>query len=85
MSVNSRCEKSEKMKEILLNEVQKFTYLEIMVSKDSGSDIDMKSKNGEGEGSFHLSVSRSKLIGRKTKHRIFNTDVKQILFYGSET
>ena len=54
------------------------------MSKDCGSARDIFSKNREGKGSLYLS-SKLKLISRKTKLSNFNSNVKSILLYGSET
>lgn len=71
----------------LINEVQKFTYLGSMMSKDAGSDRSIAARIGKARAAFISlsSVWRSKLIDRKNKLHIFNTNVKSVLLYGSET
>jgi len=68
--------------------VEDFTYLRSIISKDGGSDQgDIRVRIGKARTAFAIStpVWRSKVISRKTKLRIFNTNIKSVLLYGSET
>jgi len=67
--------------------VEDFTYLRSIISKDGGSDQgDIRVRIGKARTAFAIStpVWRSKVISRKTKLRIFNTNIKSVLLYGSE-
>ena len=79
--VNNRCKGSVNLNGIPLNEVEKLTYLRSMVSKNSGSDRDIVARIGKAKAAFICirPVWRSKLIGRRTKLCIFNTNVKSVL------
>ena len=70
-----------------IDEVEDFTYFGSNISKDGGSDRDIVARIGKAGTAFAIlgPVWRSKVISRKTKLRIFNTNVKPALLYGSET
>ena len=66
-------------------EVSSFPYLESMVSTQGGTDV--RARIGKA-GTAILSLKKvwsSREIGKSTKMRIFNTNVKSVLLYGSET
>ena len=85
--MNNKCEGSVNLNRIPLKEVEEFTYLGSMVSKDGGADRDITASIGKANVAFICPspVWRSKLTGKKTKLRILNTNVKSVLLYGSET
>ena len=70
-----------------IEEVEDFVYLGSNISKDGGSDRDIQVRIGKARTAFTIlrPVWKSKTISRKTKLRIFNTNVKSVLLYGSET
>ena len=70
-----------------LEEVESFTYLGSVIAKDGGADKDIKARIGKARSAFLTlkAVWRSKVILQSTKIRIFNSNVKTVLFYGCET
>jgi len=70
-----------------IDEVEDFACIGSNISKDSGSDRDIQLKISKARSAFiTLSpVWKSKTISRQTKLRIFNTNVKSVILYGSET
>ena len=70
-----------------IDEVENFTYLGSNIGKDGGSVRDIQVRTGKARTAFAIltPVWRSKVISRKTKLRIFNTNVRSVLLYGSET
>ena len=70
-----------------IHEVENFVYLGSKISRDDGSDWDIQAKIGKTRTAFTIlaPVWISKVISRKTKLRLFNTNVKSVLIYGSET
>ena len=58
-----------------------------IVSTDSGSEKDVKSRLGKARVAFHMldKLWKSKVISRHTKLKISNSNVKSVLLYGSET
>ena len=77
---------------ILVNEeplefVEDFTYLGSLISKDSGASKDIKARLGKSQGAFPQlrPIWRSKQYSLKTKMLLFNSNVKCVLLYGSES
>ena len=70
-----------------LKEVEKFTYLGSIVTTHGGSDEDIQARINKARNTFVSlkPVWNSSVISRKNKIRIFNTNVKSVLLYGSET
>ena len=70
-----------------LNEVEKFVYLGSVVSKDGGTDEDVKSRINKARHAFNTlrPIWNSSALSLHNKIRIFNTNVKCVLLYGSET
>ena len=70
-----------------IEKVEDFAYIGSNISKDGGSDQDIRVRIGKARTAFTILIPvwRSKVISRKTKLRIFNTNIKSVLLYGSET
>ncbi|MGL5901241.1 MAG: reverse transcriptase domain-containing protein [Cetobacterium sp.] len=70
-----------------LEEVETFTYLGSVIDKQGGTDADVKARIGKARAAFIQlrNIWTSKELSAKTKVRIFNTNVKAVLFYGAET
>ena len=70
-----------------IDEVEDFVYLKSKISWDGGSDRDIQVRVGKARTAFTIltPVWKSKVISRKTKLRIFNTNVKSVLLYGCKT
>lgn len=70
-----------------IKEVEKFTYLGSIVSKDGGADEDIKSRISKARHASRTlkNIWQSSNLSSKNKIRIFNTNVKSVLLYGSET
>ena len=71
----------------LLEYVESSKYLGSVIEKDRGADKDMKTRIGKARSEF-LTLKplwQSKIMSQSTKPRIFNSNVKTILFYGWET
>ena len=58
-----------------VEEVDKFTYLGSIVSKKGGTDEGIKARIGKAR----------QALTTKTKLRVFGSNVKAVLLYGSET
>ena len=52
-----------------------------------GTEADVKTRIGKASAVFHIlrNVWKSRVIGKTTKIRLFNTNVKSVLLYGAET
>ena len=70
-----------------LNEVEKFVYLGSVVNKDGGTDEDIKSWINRARHAFTTlcPIWNSSVLSLHNKITIFNTSVKSVLLYGSET
>ena len=87
MRVNTRKADKLELDVEAIDEVENFTYLVSNISKDDGSGQDIQVGIWKTRTAFTILIPvwRSKVISRKTKPRIFNTKVKSVLLYGSET
>ena len=70
-----------------IKEVSEFTYLGSVLSKTGGTEEDVKLKLGRVRVAFRMmdKVWTSNVYSRRTKLRLFNSNAKQLLLYGSET
>lgn len=70
-----------------LEEVYQFTYLGKVIAVDGGTEEYVKTRIGKARATFNIlnKIWKSKNISMKTKLRIFNSSVKTVLLYGSET
>ncbi|VDP04803.1 unnamed protein product [Schistosoma margrebowiei] len=70
-----------------LENVESFSYLGSIIDKQGGSDADVKARIGKAKTAFLQlkNIWNSKQLSTYIKVRIFNTNVKAVLLYGSET
>ena len=70
-----------------LEEVEQFTYLGSIVSKSGGTDEDIQARINKARHAFAMlrPVWKSTSLSKRNKLRIFNSNVKSVLLYGSET
>ena len=70
-----------------LEEVESFTYLGSVVSTSGGTEDDVKARIKKANAAFVqlYPIWRNRNISRKTKLRIFTTNVKSVLLYACET
>ena len=70
-----------------IDEVDEFTYLGSIVSKMGGTDEDIQAQIGKARQAFVMlrPIWRSVALTTKTKLRVFGSNVKAVLLYGSET
>ena len=71
---------------IHIEQVDNFTYLGAVVSTADPTQKDIKNRLAKARSAFHRlrPIWKSKQYTRKTKLRIYNSNVKSILMYGSE-
>ena len=74
-----------KLGERALEEVSSFIYLGSNVDTEGGTDKDIRINKARTTYALLRKVWDSRQISRSTKIRIFNSNVKSILFYGAET
>ena len=70
-----------------LEEVETFIYLGSVINQHGGTDTDVKSRIGKARSAFTTlkNIWKSHQISTQTKIRLFNSNVKSVLLYGSET
>ncbi|XP_078357393.1 uncharacterized protein LOC144642296 [Oculina patagonica] len=70
-----------------LEEVDSFTYLGSVIDKGGGTDVDVGARIGKARAAFNMlkNIWKFKEIRTETKLRIFNSNVKSVPLYGSET
>ena len=70
-----------------IEEVQKFTYLGSIVNPTGGTEDDIKSRNSKARNAFSTlnKIWNYSQIKLKTKLKLFNSNVKSTLLYGSES
>ena len=67
--------------------VDAFAYLGSVINKEGDTEEDVKSRVQKARGAFIKlkNIWKSEQLKTETKIRIFNTNVKTVLLYGSET
>ena len=70
-----------------LEEVDSFTYLGSIVDKKGGTEANTETRIGKARNAFVQlqGVWKSSKISLRTKLRLFNSNVKAVLLYGSGT
>ena len=70
-----------------LEEVDKFTYLGSVLAVGGGTEEDVKARIGKARTTFNIlnKIWKTKNISLNTKLKIFISNVKSVLLYGSET
>ncbi|VDO78224.1 unnamed protein product [Schistosoma margrebowiei] len=68
-------------------DVKNFTYLGSIIDEHGGSDAEVKARIDNSRATYLLlkNVWNSKQLSTNIKVRIFNTNVKTVLLYGTET
>ena len=66
---------------------ESFIYLGSIVDTRGGTEADVKTIIRKARAAFHIlrNVWKSRIIGKTTKIRLFNTNVKSVLLHGAET
>lgn len=87
MKINSKSNQPVTVNQKDLEEVTSFTYLGSIVNTTGGTEEDVKCRIGKARSAFHQlrNIWKSREITAKTKLRIFNSNVKSVPLYGSET
>ena len=78
---------SLKIGDDLVEDVSEFKYLGSLVTQSGGAKEDVEARIRKAQNAFTMlnSVWKSNIIRRKTKLKIFNSNVKSVLLYGAET
>ena len=86
LRLNTTCDRPIMLEEEGLEEVESFRYLGSIVDTRGGTEADVKTRISKARAAFHIlrNVWKSRVIGKTTKIRLFNTSVKSVLLYGAE-
>ena len=86
MSINTANPPPITIKDKELDFVEDFTYLGSLISKDNGARKDIQSRLAKARRAFAQlqTIWKSKQYSLKTKLRLYNSNVKSVLLYGSE-
>ena len=70
-----------------ISEMDGFTYLGSVVSKDGGADEDIKNRISKARYALNTLITSwtSSALSMLYKMRLFNNNVKSVLLYDSET
>ena len=87
LRINTTITEPVRLDDDLLEEVNSFTYLGSAVDSQGGTEADVKARIGKARAlSLQLkNVWSSKDLTLQTEIKIFNSNVKPVLLYGSET
>ncbi len=87
LTANTTLERPVTVKDQELEVVKVFVYLGSLVDGSGGTERDIAARIGKARTAFVMleKIWRESKITVKTKLRIFNTNVKTVLLYGSET
>ncbi|KAL6487922.1 hypothetical protein MHYP_G00045480 [Metynnis hypsauchen] len=87
MRLNNKQERPLQLQGEDLKETDRFIYLGSVVNTDGGADKDVRSWINKARLAFNTlrPMWNSKALSQRSKIRIFNTNVKAVLLYGSET
>ena len=87
MRVNNNRQEAIQLQGKEIKEADSFTYLGSVVSKDGGTDEDIRNRINKPRHAFNTlrPTWRVTSLSLQNKIRIFGTNVKSVLLYGSET
>ena len=87
LRLNTTCERPIMLEGEGLEEVESFIYLGSIVDTRGGTEADAKTIISKVRAAFHIlrNVWKSRVIGKTTRIRLFNTNVKSVLLYEAET
>ena len=87
MRVNNNRQEAIQLQGKEIKEADSFTYLGSVVSKDGGTDEDIRNRINKARHAFNTlrPIWRATSLSLQNKIRIFGTNVKSVLLYGSET
>lgn len=87
LRINAANDEAVMLGEKALEEVNSFTYLGSIVNKQGGSDEDIRARIGKARAVYisMKNIWKSRELTTPIKIRLFNSNVKSVLLYGSET
>ena len=85
--INTTCERPIMLDGEELEEIESIRYQRSIVDTRGGTEAGVKTRIIKARAAFHIlrNVWKSRVIGKTTKIRLFNTNVKSVLLYGAES
>ena len=82
-----QCETTVKHGENHIEDVTEFTYLGAKVTKDGNTEAEIKTRINKTRGAFAVlkNIWKTKMISKKTKIRIYMSNILIILLYAAES
>ena len=86
ITINSTTQRQLEIDGEEIKKVEKFTYLGSVLSSDNGTKCDIESRLSKARFAFSQlsTIWRSNKYSLKTKLRLYNSNVKSVMLYGSE-
>ena len=88
-TMRNNCQTADPVKlgEQDIEDVTEFTYLGAKVTKDGNTEAEIKTSINKARGAFAAlkNISKMKMISKKTKIRIFKSNVLSVLLYAAES
>jgi hypothetical protein len=87
MTVNNKKQPEIKIEGHQVENVEKFKYLGSIMTKEGGTEKDTETRIASAQNAFHMlnRIWYSSHLSKGYKIRIFNSNVKSVVLYGSET
>ncbi|XP_056017339.1 uncharacterized protein LOC130053791 [Ostrea edulis] len=87
MTINTAQTEKLQIRHKEVENIEEFTYLGSIISTTGGTDEDIKARKRKAQQAFAMlkPVWRNTTLRTSTKLRLFNSNVKSVLLYGSET
>ena len=86
MNINKNPSQPIKIGDSQIKEVNKFTYLGSVISNEDGAKADIETRINKARVAFKSlqNIWKSRKYNLKTKLKVYNSNVKTVLLYGSE-
>ncbi|XP_056009407.1 uncharacterized protein LOC130051481 [Ostrea edulis] len=86
LAINNTCNTPIRIQDHDIEEIDNFTYLGAIISKDNGTSKDITSRISKARSAFCQlrPLWRSGKVSLKTKVKIYSSNIKSILLYGAE-
>ena len=88
-TMRNNCQTADPVKlgEQDIEDVTEFTYLGAKVTKDGNTEAEIKTRINKARGAFAAlkNIWKTKMISKKTKIRIFKSNVLSVLLYAAES
>lgn len=87
LKINTASEDPVTLHRSELEEVEAFTYLGRAIDKQDGTAANVRAKIGKSRAAYLQlrNIWSSKVVSTHTKIRLFNSNFKSVLLYGTET